>query len=79
MAAATTSRENLSAALTTHLIIGLLRYGKKQISYLVELVQTPGGRHEDGRNRTRMVSCERRESRAAARRRNEQRRSFLCE
>ena len=29
MAAATTSRENLSAALTTHLIIGLLRYGKK--------------------------------------------------
>ncbi len=35
MAAATTSRENLSAALTTHLIIGLLRYGKKQISCLL--------------------------------------------
>ena len=54
MAAATTSRENLSAALTTHLIIGLLRYGKEQISYLVELVQTPGGGHDDGRNQTRM-------------------------
>jgi hypothetical protein len=33
MAAATTSRENLSAALTIHLIIGLLMDGERQISY----------------------------------------------
>jgi hypothetical protein len=32
MAAATTSRENLSAALTIHLIIGLLMDGERQIS-----------------------------------------------
>jgi hypothetical protein len=32
MAAATTSRENLSAALTVHLIIGLLMDGKRRIS-----------------------------------------------
>src|SRR5215217_5446547 len=39
MAAATTSRENLSDALTIHLIIGLLIDGERQISYSRTLEQ----------------------------------------